>query len=127
MPQKMIEKDTGLTRIFKAALYSYKGFVSAFRHEASFRQEVIFAIVLIPLAFWLNVSKLERVAMVGVVIVVLIVELLNTAIEASIDRIGPEWHVLSKRAKDMGSAAVFLSLLLCGSIWAAALYQRFGA
>lgn len=118
----MIEKNTGLTRIFKAALYSYKGFVSAFRYEASFRQEVLFAIVLIPMAFWLDVSKLERVAMVGVVVVVLIVELLNTGIEAVVDRVGYEKHELAGRAKDMGSAAVFMSLLLWAYVWGSILF-----
>lgn len=122
MLQKMIEKNTGLTRIFKAALYSYKGFMSAFRYEASFRQEVLFAIVLIPLAFWLDVSKLERVALVGVVVVVLIVELLNTGIEAVVDRVGYEKHELAGRAKDMGSAAVFMSLLLWAYVWGSILF-----
>ena len=118
----MIEKNTGLTRLFKAAFYSYKGFVSAFKHEASFRQEVLLAIVLIPLAFWLDVTKLERVAMVGAVVVVLIVELLNTGIEAVVDRVGYEKHELAGRAKDMGSAAVFMSLILWAYVWASILF-----
>ena len=81
--------------------------------------------VLVPLSFWLGRSWVEAALLAGSVVLVMIVELLNTGIEAAIDRIGPEWHALSKRAKDMGSAAVLLSLLLCAGIWAGALYQRF--
>ena len=81
--------------------------------------------VLVPLSFWLGQSWVEVALLAGSVVIVMIVELLNTGIETAIDRIGPEWHDLSKRAKDMGSAAVLLSLLLCISIWAAALFQRF--
>ncbi len=83
--------------------------------------------MLIPLSFWLGSTWIETALLAGSVLGVMIVELLNTGIETAIDRIGPEWHDLSKRAKDMGSAAVLLSLLLCGGIWAAALYHRFGA
>lgn len=122
MSHVMNEKNRGLTRLFKAAFYSYKGFVSAYRYEASFRQEVFFALVTIPLAFWLDVSKLERIAMVGVVIVVLIVELLNTAVEAVVDRVGYEKHELAGRAKDMGSAAVFMSLMLWAYVWGSILF-----
>ena len=81
--------------------------------------------VLVPLSFWLGRSWVEAALLAGSVVLVMIVELLNTGIEAAIDRIGPEWHALSKRAKDMGSAAVLLALLLCAGIWAGALYQRF--
>ena len=83
--------------------------------------------VLVPAAFWLGRSWVEVVLLAGTVILIMIVELLNTGIETAIDRIGPEWHDLSKRAKDMGSAAVLLSLLLCAGVWAAALFQRFFA
>ena len=83
--------------------------------------------MLIPAAFWLGRSWVETVLLAGTVILILIVELLNTGIETAIDRIGPEWHDLSKRAKDMGSAAVLLSLLLCAGTWALALFQRFAA
>ena len=85
------------------------------------------AVVLIPAAFWLGRNWVETALLAGSVLIVLIVELLNTGLETAIDRIGPEWHDLSKRAKDMGSAAVLLSVLLCAGIWAAALYQRFFA
>ena len=81
--------------------------------------------VLVPLAFWLGRTWVETALMAGSVIILMIVELLNTAIETAIDRVGPEWHDLSKRAKDMGSAAVLLSLLLSVGVWSAALYQRF--
>ncbi len=81
--------------------------------------------VLVPAAFWLGRSWVEVVLLAGTVILIMIVELLNTGIETAIDRIGPEWHDLSKRAKDMGSAAVLLSLLLCAGTWALALFQRF--
>jgi diacylglycerol kinase (ATP) len=83
--------------------------------------------VLIPAAFWLGRNWVETVLLAGTVILIMIVELLNTGIETAIDRIGPEWHDLSKRAKDMGSAAVLLSLLLCAGTWALALFQRFSA
>ncbi|BEU96866.1 hypothetical protein ACDW_25710 [Acidovorax sp. DW039] len=81
--------------------------------------------VLVPVACWLGTSWVEIALLAGSVIMVMIVELLNTGIETAIDRIGPEWHDLSKRAKDMGSAAVLLALVLCGGIWAAAIFQRF--
>jgi diacylglycerol kinase (ATP) len=93
--------------------------------ETAFRQEAIASLVLLPAAFWLGRTWIETALLAGSVLIVLIVELLNTAIETAIDRIGPEWHDLSKRAKDMGSAAVLLSLVLCSGIWLAALHQRF--
>lgn len=93
--------------------------------EAAFRQEILMAMVLLPLAFLIGQTWVE-VAMLGaVVMLVLIVEVLNSAIEAAIDRIGPEWHDLSRQAKDMGSAAVLLSLLLCAGVWIGALVHRF--
>ena len=91
----------------------------------AFRQEALAAIVLVPAAFWLGRSWIEVSLLAGTVLLVLIVELLNSGIEAVVDRIGPEWHALSKQAKDMGSAAVLLALLLCTGVWLAALYQRF--
>ncbi|MFY7904785.1 MAG: diacylglycerol kinase, partial [Burkholderiaceae bacterium] len=81
-------------------------------------------LVLLPLAFWLGQTWVEVAVLAGTVVLVMVVELLNTGIESAIDRIGPEWHDLSKRAKDMGSAAVLMSLLLCGGTWAAALWAR---
>ena len=92
--------------------------------EIAFRQEAIAALVLLPGSFWLGSTWLEIAILAGSVIALMVVELLNTAIETAIDRIGPEWHDLSKRAKDMGSAAVLLSLIFCVCVWGAAIYQR---
>ncbi|EJL73940.1 diacylglycerol kinase [Variovorax sp. CF313] len=114
----------GLERVWHAALISLHGLRAGWS-EPAFRQEAIMSIVMIPAAFWLGHGWTEVALLAGSAILVMIVELLNTAVEAAIDRIGPEWHDLSKRAKDMGSAAVLLSLTLCGGIWAAALWQRF--
>lgn len=114
----------GISRIWHAALISLNGLRAAWG-ETAFRQEAILAMVLVPLAFWLGRNWVETAALAGSVVLVMIVELLNTAVEAAIDRIGPEWHDLSKRAKDMGSAAVLLALLLAGGIWVAALWHRF--
>ncbi len=118
---------TGLDRILHATGYSFAGMVAAFRHESAFRQETLLAVVLVPLAFWLGRSWVEVALLAGSVLLVLIVELLNSAVEATVDRISFELHDLAKRAKDFGSAAVFLALALCGTIWAAALWQRFAA
>ena len=115
---------TGLNRIRHAAGYSLAGLRAGWG-ETAFRQEALAAIGLIPLAFWLGRGWVEVALLAGSVVFVMIVELLNTGIETAIDRVGPEWHDLSKRAKDMGSAAVLLSLLLWGGIWLAALLHRF--
>ncbi len=109
-----------------AAGYSLAGLRAGWQ-ETAFRQEAILALVMLPAAFWLGRTWVEVSILAGVVMLVLITELLNTGIETAIDRIGPEWHALSKRAKDMGSAAVLLSLVLCAAVWAAALYSRFMA
>lgn len=114
----------GLVRVWHATLISVDGFRAGWR-EAAFRQEVACAIVMLPASFWVGHGWIEIALLASSVVLVLVVELLNSAIEATIDRIGPEWHVLSKRAKDLGSAAVLLSLLLCGGVWIAALWQRF--
>ena len=114
----------GLERVFHATLISLQG-LSAGWSEPAFRQEALISIVLVPASFWLGRSWVETALLAGSIVLVMIVELLNTAVEAAIDRIGPEWHDLSKRAKDMGSAAVLLSLLICGGVWAAALWQHF--
>lgn len=119
-PQK---SRKGLSRILHAGGYSIAGLRAGW-HEKAFQQEAICAIVMVPAAFWLGQSWEQVALLAGAAILVLITELLNTGIEAAIDRIGPEWHELSKKAKDMGSAAVLLSLVLCGGIWAAAIYQR---
>ncbi len=114
----------GLSRVLHAGAYSLQGLRAGWG-ETAFRQEALAAIVLVPLAFFIGQDWVEVALLVGSVWLVMIVELLNTGIESCIDRIGPEWHALSKRAKDMGSAAVLLSLLLCGGIWLAALWSRF--
>ena len=119
-PQK---ERTGFSRMWHATGYSLEGLRAGW-HETAFRQEALAALVLIPSAFWLGTGWMERAVLIGTVVLVMIVELLNTGIETSIDRIGPEWHALSKRAKDMGSAAVLLSLLLCAGTWAGALWHR---
>lgn len=120
-PQK---SRRGLSRVWHATGYSLAGLRAGW-NETAFRQEALASVLLIPVAFWLGRSWIETVLLAGTVILVLIVELLNTGIEAAIDRIGPEWHDLSKRAKDMGSAAVLLSLLLCAATWMLALFHRF--
>lgn len=117
---------TGLNRVWHAAGYSFAGLRAGWA-ETAFRQEVFAALVLVPLAFWLGRGWVETALLAGSVLIVMIVELLNSGIETAIDRIGPEWHDLSKRAKDMGSAAVLLSLVLCSGIWIAAFLQRFAA
>ena len=122
-PQK---QRKGLTRMWHAFGYSLSGLKAGWS-ETAFRQEAIAAIVLIPLAFWLGRNWTETALLAGSVLLVGIVELLNTSVESAIDRIGPEWHDLSKRAKDMGSAAVLLSLLLCAGVWFAALYTQFAS
>ncbi|NMM75694.1 diacylglycerol kinase [Acidovorax sp. SRB_14] len=114
----------GLHRLWHATRYSLQGLRAGWG-ETAFRQEAIAAAVLLPASLWLGQSWVEVALLAGSVVFLMVVELLNTGIEAAIDRIGPQWHALSKRAKDMGSAAVLLSLLLCAGIWAAALYQRF--
>ncbi len=124
LPANPQKARTGLSRIWHAAGYSLAGLKAGW-HEPAFRQEALAALVLLPGAFWLGRNWIEIALLAGSVLLVMIVELLNTGIEAAIDRIGPEWHDLSKRAKDMGSAAVLLSLLLCAGIWLAALAQRF--
>lgn len=115
---------TGVDRVIRATGYSVAGLRSAYRGESAFRQEFWLAVVLLPLSFWLGRGWIEVALLAGSVMLVLIVELLNSAIEAAIDRISFEIHDLSKRAKDIGSAAVFLSLVLCAGIWCAALWQR---
>ena len=122
-PQK---ERRGISRVWHATGYSMAGLRAGWT-EIAFRQEAIAALVLLPVSFWLGNNWMETAVLAGSVFALMVVELLNTAIETAIDRIGPEWHDLSKRAKDMGSAAVLLSLLLCAGTWAMALIQRFAA
>jgi diacylglycerol kinase (ATP) len=118
---------TGVERIVRATGYSLDGLRTAYRGENAFRQELWVAAVLLPSAFLLGRGWIEVALLAGSVLLVLIVELLNSAVEAAIDRVSYELHDLSKRAKDLGSAAVFVSLLLAGGIWSAALWHRFAA
>ncbi|WP_338558945.1 diacylglycerol kinase [Erwinia sp. E_sp_B04_7] len=114
----MANNVTGLTRIFKAAGYSWKGIRAAWQNEAAFRQEAVAAIVAVVVACWLDVDAVTRVLLIGSVVLVIIVEILNSALEAVVDRIGSEFHPLSGRAKDMGSAAVLITILLAVFVWA---------
>jgi diacylglycerol kinase (ATP) len=120
-PQK---QRKGFSRLFHALGYSMSGLRAGW-DEPAFRQEAVAALLLLPVAFWLGRTWVEVALLAGSVAMVMVVELLNTGVESAIDRIGPEWHDLSKRAKDMGSAAVLLSLLVCAGIWCAALWSRF--
>jgi len=120
-PQK---SRKGISRVLHAGAYSWQGLKAGWM-ETAFRQEAIASFVLLPLAFLIGQDWVQVALLAGSVLLVMVVELLDTGIESCIDRIGPEWHDLSKRAKDMGSAAVLLSLLLCGGIWNAALWSYF--
>lgn len=121
------KSTSGLTRLRLAWVNSMRGLRLAFSGERAFRQEVALAVVLVPLAFWVGRNWVEVAVLAGCVWLVMVVELLNSAIEAAIDRIGPERHSLSGRAKDIASAAVWMALALSACIWAAALWHRFVA
>lgn len=120
----MASNTTGLLRIMKAAGYSWQGLRAAWQHEAAFRQEATAAIIAIVVACWLDVDTVSRILMIGSVVLVIIVEILNSAIEAVVDRIGQERHPLAGRAKDMGSAAVLLAIILALFIWIALLWSH---
>jgi diacylglycerol kinase (ATP) len=115
---------TGLDRVLRATGYSLNGLKLAYSGESAFRQETWLAVLMVPASFWLGRTWLEVAALAGSVWLVLIVELLNSSIEAVVDRVSFELHDLSKRAKDVASAAVFMSLLLCAAVWLAALWAR---
>ena len=114
----------GIGRLWRATLYSLAGIRAAWTHEAAFRQEVLLTMILAPAAFWLGGSTVERLLLLGSCLIVLITELLNSAVEAAIDRISDDQHRLSARAKDLGSAAVFISLWLAGITWGLIGYDR---
>ncbi|MBY6190070.1 diacylglycerol kinase [Microbulbifer agarilyticus] len=126
MEEQFVNKPgkTGISRLIDATEYSRQGLLATWRNEAAFRQEVSLAVILIPAALWLGESGVERALLIGVTLLVMIVELMNSAVEAVVDRIGPEKHPLSKIAKDTGSAAVSISLLLWVSTWACILLPR---
>ena len=113
----------GLTRLINALGYSRDGLASAWKHEAAFREEVLLAVVAIPLGLWLGQGGIEKALLVGSILLILIVELLNSAVEAVVDRVSGEHHELSKRAKDIGSAAVLMSLLTVVAVWVCVLLE----
>jgi len=115
----------GLQRLANAFRFSLAGFSSCYRHEEAFRQEVLAMAVFLPLGIWLGGNGIERALLVGSLLIVPIVELLNSAIEANVDRVGMERHELSKRAKDIASAAVFMSILFAASVWALVLVPKY--
>lgn len=121
----MANQATSLTRIIKAAGYSYKRLAAVWRHETAFCQELVVAMLAIILVIWLNVGAIALILLIGSVVLVLIVEILNSAIEAVIDRVGSEYHELSSRAKDMRTAAVLLAIVLTLFVWGSILLQHF--
>ena len=114
----------GWRRLVRALRFSWQGLKAGYRHEEAFRQETWALILLLPLGLWLGATPVERALLVASLLLVPIVELLNSAIEANVDRVGPEFHELSGRAKDIASAAVFLSLVLAGLVWGLVLLPR---
>lgn len=116
---------TGLTHLVHSTHYSWKGLKAAFRNEAAFRQEVGITVVMLPFAWWIGEGPVSWLLLVGSLFFVLIVELLNSAIENVVDRIGTEHHELSGRAKDIGSAAVMLSLIMAGLTWGLLGWEKF--
>ena len=112
-----MKRDKGIYRLLMAFVYSFAGFKAAWRNEAAFRQESIATIFIIPVGLWLGETWFQRALLIGIWLIVIITELTNSAIEAIVDRIGPEYNELSGRAKDLGSAAVFVSLLACAVVW----------
>ena len=125
MNEHPLKGERGLKRIVNATVYSVRGLRAAWEHESAFRQEVVLSVFMLPAALWLGTTWLERAFLIATVVLVLAAELLNSAVEAAVDRVSMDMHLLAGRAKDMGSAAVFFTLLLCGGTWAAALWARF--
>jgi diacylglycerol kinase (ATP) len=117
--------NTGITRIIKAFGFSMKGLGASWKHESAFRQEAVLAIILVPLAFWLARTPAELMILLMTLFIVVITEVLNSAVEAVVDRVSDDHHKLAGRAKDMGSAAVFLSLTMTVIVWGVLLYDRF--
>lgn len=117
---------TGFTRIINAAGYSWLGFKAAYKHEAAFRQELWLCIVLAPVALYFGQSSAEKAILIASLVFILLIEILNSALEAVVDRFGDEIHPLAGRAKDMGSAAVFLAFIIVGLIWFSVFSQKLG-
>jgi diacylglycerol kinase (ATP) len=118
MMESPYKGKTGLRRLWNAFRYSLDGFRAAYKHEDAFRQEILLAVILIPLALWVPASHIGKALMIGSVLLVIVIELVNSAIEATVDRISLDSHKLAKRAKDIGSAAVLVSLVNVLVIWA---------
>lgn len=125
--KKILQSLVDGERVVRATRYSFAGWRAAYEKESAFRQELTLALVLVPLGLWLGRTGVERVLLIGSMVLVLIVELLNSAVEATVDRGGKSWDKLAGRAKDMGSAAVMTSLLLVFATWGLILYDRFGS
>lgn len=121
----MKPRHTGLTHLVHSTRYSWKGLQAAFKNETAFRQEVVIAAIMLPFAWWIADTTISWLLLVGSLFLVLIVELLNSAVENVVDRIGTEHHELSGRAKDIGSAAVMLSLMMAGLTWGVLVWQKF--
>lgn len=121
---KFRKNSSGLKHVFQALLHSLKGLQVTYRYEIAFKQEVFLAVILIPLACWLNVTTIERVLLITSILLILVVELLNSSIETLSDRISPESHPLSGRAKDQASAAVLLAFIICFITWCMILGSR---
>ena len=121
-PESPHKGKTGIRRIWNALFYTVAGLGAAYRHEDAFRQEVLLAVVLVPAACFIPVSGVGKAMLIGSVLLVLVVELLNSAVEATVDRISLENHRLAKRAKDIGSAAVLLSLANVAMVWALVIF-----
>ena len=119
--------NTGIRRILRATQYSAQGLSQAWRNEAAFRQEIVLLLLAIPAGLWLGRTPFEKLLLIGSCALVLVVELLNSAIESTVDRFGEERHELAGRAKDMGSAAVLVILVIVAAIWATVAWQRFAA
>ena len=119
------ENNTGIKRIINAFFFSVEGFKACFRTEEAFRQEIYLTALMVPAAFWIGDTNVEQIVLLGSVVLVLITEMLNTAIERAIDRISMDKHELSKEAKDMGSSAVFMALVFCGFAWAMIAIPKF--
>lgn len=120
----MIRSEFDIRRLLRATKYALSGFRDAFQSQVSIRQEVLIILVMSPVAIWLGESGVERALLIGVLFLILLTELLNAAIEATVDRIGPERHELSRKAKDMAAAAVLVSLITAGIVWLLILFDR---
>jgi len=119
------KKERGIRRIINAFRYSFAGYKAAWKNEEAFRQECIVAIFVIPIGLWLGRTMTQRALLIGVYLIIPLIELLNASIEAIVDRMGPERHLLSGRAKDLGSAAVLLSICMAIIVWVFIAYERF--